>query len=257
MKFYLISCVKLKPNLVLRVVNAAKRFALENNGVFINQFDNLANFNAHYSTTGPEIWKQTDGSIDCFVMSAGTGGTIAGVSQYLKERRKDIQVVLADIPGSSLFSRVQFGVCFATEQTERKMRKHRYDSIAEGIGLDRITQNFEKAVIDSSVRVDDQEALDMAHWMLKNEGLFVGSSSAVNLVALCRIATQFKPGSTLVTIVCDNGRTHLSRFWNEHYVKNVFNLNWPSIDAIPYCLLLSGDVDGGQLSRSLTADDNN
>lgn len=217
-------------------VNAAKRFASENCGVMIDQFDNLANYEVHYGTTGPEIWEQTEGTIDCFVMSAGTGGTIAGVSAFLKEQRKDIQVVLADPPGSSLFNRVQHGVCFTNEQTESKMRRHRYDTIVEGIGLDRVTKNFERANIDSAIRVEDQESLDMAHWILENEGLFVGSSSAVNLVALCRVARTFPPSSTLVTIVCDSGRTHMSRFWNESYVKDVYSLSWPTRNSQPSCL---------------------
>jgi cysteine synthase len=217
-------------------VNAAKRFALESDGVMIDQFDNLANYEVHYKTTGPEIWKQTEGTIDCFVMSAGTGGTIAGVSAFLKEKRESIQVVLADPPGSSLFNRIKHGVCFTNEQKESKMKRHRYDTIVEGIGLDRVTKNFELALIDSAVRVEDQESLDLAHWILENEGLFIGSSSAVNLVALCRVARTFPPCSTLVTIVCDSGRTHMSRFWNEAYVKDVYSLNWPTRNGQPSCL---------------------
>ena len=106
---------------------------------------------------------------------------------------------------------MEHGVCFTNEQSERKLKKHRYDSIVEGIGLDRLTANFHKAKIDKAIRVEDQEALDMAHWLLVNEGLFVGSSSAVNIVAASRAATTLEPHSTVVTVVCDSGRTHLSR----------------------------------------------
>ena len=136
-------------------------------GIFINQFENTSNFQAHFITTGPEIWSQTDGNVNCFVMSSGeiidyicnglylsicyfnqlenyemtgTGGTIAGVSTYLKSKNPDIKCILADPIGSSLYHRVKNGVCFAREQTERKIRKHRYDSIVEGVGLDRITR---------------------------------------------------------------------------------------------------------------------
>ena len=220
-------------------VNVARRYAHEHNAVFMDQFENVANFKAHYTTTGPEIWKQTKGNINCFVMSAGTGGTIAGVSSYLKKQNggEKIKIVLADPPGSSLLNRVQYGVCYTSEQRESKMKKHRYDTIAEGIGLDRVTTNFEKAKIDSAIRVEDQEAIDMAHWLLANEGLFVGSSSAMNIVAACKTAIDLPDNSTVVTVICDNGKTHLSRFWNEEYVTKKFNLQWPhSNSIIPACL---------------------
>ena len=114
----------------------------------MDQFENEANFNAHYAETGPEIWAQTKGNVNAFVMSAGTGGTIAGVSRYLKSKKNDIKIVLADPNGSSLFNKVKFGVCYAHQQSERTVKKHRYDSIVEGVGLDRITANFDRAVID-------------------------------------------------------------------------------------------------------------
>jgi len=215
----------------------ARKFALENSAVFIDQFENLANFNAHYFTTGPEIWNQLNGNINCFVMSAGTGGTIAGVSTYLKEKDPRVKIVLADPQGSSLFYRVKYGVCFTNEQIERKIRKHRYDSIAEGIGLDRVTTNFSKAKIDTGFKISDQEALDMAHWLLENEGLFVGSSSAINIVAACKAAMLLSPDASICTIICDNGRSHLSRFWNKEYISSdLFNLKWPDPGIIPECL---------------------
>jgi len=192
-------------------VNSAKRLADELGGIFFDQFENLANFEAHYKETGPEIWAQTKGAIDAFVMSAGTGGTIAGVSQYLKERKGNmVRIVLADPQGSSLLRKVTHGVCFTQEQSERRIKKHRYDSIVEGVGLDRITANFDRAKIDTATAVTDQEVVLMAHWLLQNEGLFVGSSSALNIAAACQTAKELGPGHTIVTIVCDQGQRHTS-----------------------------------------------
>lgn len=192
-------------------VNSARRLADELGGIFFDQFENLANFEAHYKETGPEIWAQTKGAIDAFVMSAGTGGTIAGVSQYLKERKGNmVRIVLADPQGSSLLRKVTHGVCFTQEQSERRIKKHRYDSIVEGVGLDRITANFDRAKIDTATAVTDQEVVLMAHWLLQNEGLFVGSSSALNIAAACQTAKELGPGHTIVTIVCDQGQRHTS-----------------------------------------------
>ena len=141
-------------------VQQAKRLAQQVPGAFFaNQFENLANFRAHLSTTGPEIWEQARGRVDAFVMSAGTGGTIAGVSQYLRQMNPAVKTVLADPPGSSLFHWAKHGVCWAPQQAERRVRKHRYDTIAEGIGLDRITANLGEALIDDAIRVADQVSL--------------------------------------------------------------------------------------------------
>lgn len=209
-------------------VNTARRLAQEIPGaVFTDQFETSANFQAHHEETAVEIWAQTDGgSLAAFVMSAGTGGTIAGVSQFLKARRPAIQVVLADPPGSSLFNWVQHGVCYAEQQAERRVRRHRYDTIAEGIGLDRITANLARASIDRAVRVTDQEAVHMAHFLLAHEGLFVGSSSAMNVVACLRHALSLPEGSTLVTVLCDSGQRHVTRFWNEDFIHDA-GLQWP------------------------------
>lgn len=138
--------------------------------------------------------------------------------RFLKQQNEKIRVVLADPVGSSLSHRAKFGVCFSKEQTERKIRKHRYDSIVEGVGLDRVTKNFELALIDDAETVSDQEVLNMAHWLLREEGLFVGSSSALNVVVACREAIKSGPGRCIVTIVCDSGHRHLSRFWNEEFI---------------------------------------
>lgn len=148
------------------------------------------------------------------------------VDRYLAEASPATKVVLADPEGSSLFHRVQSGVCYTPQQSERSVRRHRYDSIVEGVGLDRVTANFEKAHIHSAKRVCDQDLLDTAHWLLREEGIFVGSSSALNVAAACQVAKDLGPGHTVVTVVCDNGGRHLSRFWNPDYVSK-YNLEWP------------------------------
>lgn len=207
-------------------VNVARQRALEHdNGFFVNQFENEANFATHYATTGPEIWEDTHGELDAFVMSAGTGGTIAGVSRFLKEKNPEITIYLADPPGSSLFNKVEHGVCYSNEQSERKVRRHRYDTVTEGIGLDRITANFSAAEIDQAVRVSDAEAVDMSRYLLKNEGLFLGGSSAVNCVAAVAAARALGPGHTIVTILCDSGQRHLTKFWNDDFLKSEWNLH--------------------------------
>lgn len=217
---------------------------------FMNQFENEANYNAHITTTGPEIWRQTDHKVDAFCMSSGTGGTISGVGRYLKDRchrhGRDCKIVLIDPPGSALLNKVKFNIAYASEQKERGLRRHRYDTIAEGIGLDRITHNFalgtDNAVLDDAIRVSDQEAVDMAHWLLKEEGLFVGSSSAMNVFGSVKVATEsMGPGSCVVTVVCDGGQRHLTRFWNRDFVKE-WGLEWPEdnvdkwMSRLPACL---------------------
>ncbi|RYH21335.1 pyridoxal-phosphate dependent enzyme [archaeon] len=208
-------------------VNTARRLAQEEGGFFVDQFENSNNGDAHYQKTAREIWKQTQGTLNCFVMSAGTGGTIAGISRYLKERNISIRVVLADPSGSSLCNKVRHNVCYTVEQAERKVRKHRYDSIVEGVGLDRVTANFSKALLDDAYEVKDQTLLNMAHALLHLEGLFVGSSSALNLAVACKVARVLPEGSTVVTIICDNGSRHLSRFWNEEFIASA-GLSWPT-----------------------------
>lgn len=151
------------------------------------------------------------------------------------------QIILADPQGSSLFHRVKSGVCYTSQQSERKLQRNRYDTIVEGVGIDRITANFECALIDDAIRVTDQELLDMAHWILEHEGLLIGSSSSLNIVATCLYAAKLRTehqnfGKRLVTVVCDSGTRHLSRFWNSEYVKK-YNLQWPDKGVIPKCLV--------------------
>jgi cysteine synthase A len=169
-------------------------------------------------------------------MSAGTGGTLAGISRYIKERTQEgvsnnVRVVLADPPGSSLFNFVKHGVCWAPQQAERKVRKHRYDTIAEGIGLDRVTRNLAAASIDDAVQVSDQDALNMAHFLMHREGLFVGSSSAMNVAAAVIYAASLPKGAHVVTVLCDSGQRHTTRFWNEEFARREFQLTWPTCES--------------------------
>lgn len=233
------NCAISNPN---HYVNIARRIAETARAkynipaAFMNQFENEANFRVHYTMTGPELWRQCP-QMNAFVMSSGTGGTIAGVGSYLKERG-DCRVTLVDPPGSALYHRIHHGVAYAPQQQERAMKRHRYDTLAEGIGLDRMTHNFCLAVdcIDDAIRVSDQEAVDMAHWLLRTEGLWVGSSSAMNVTGAVREAAELPPGSTVVTVICDAGSRHVTRFWNADFIRQ-WGLVWPGDEErIPECL---------------------
>ncbi|ONL95101.1 Pyridoxal-5'-phosphate-dependent enzyme family protein [Zea mays] len=189
-------------------------------GFFADQFENLANYRAHYECTGPEIWKQTKGNLHAFVAAAGTGGTIAGVSRYLKEKNRSIKCFLMDPPGSGLFNKVTRGVMYTKEEAEGKRLKNPFDTITEGIGINRVTKNFMMAELDGAYRGSDREAVEMSRFLLKNDGLFVGSSSAMNCVGAVRVAQDLGPGHTIVTILCDSGMRHLSKFFNEQYLAD-------------------------------------
>jgi cysteine synthase A len=188
-------------------------------GFFADQFENAANYAAHMKTTGPEIYAQTGGGrLDAFVAGAGTGGTIAGVAKYLKEERglgSSLRVVLADPQGSGLYNKVRHGVMYSPTEREGTRRRRQVDTMVEGIGINRITHNFEagRGLIDDAVRVTDEQACRMARWLVEHDGLFVGSSSAVNCVAAVVTALELPKGSRVVTILCDSGSRHLSKFW--------------------------------------------
>ncbi|OAE18964.1 hypothetical protein AXG93_461s1050 [Marchantia polymorpha subsp. ruderalis] len=187
-------------------------------GFFADQFENLANFRAHYEGTGPEIWQQTGGNMHAFVAAAGTGGTIAGVSCFLKDQDSGVKCYLIDPPGSSLFNRVTRGVMYTREEAEGKRLKNPFDTITEGIGINRLTENFKLAQLDGAFRGTDKEAVEMSRFLLREDGLFVGSSSAMNCVGAVRVARQLGPGHTIVTILCDSGARHLSKFHNPKYL---------------------------------------
>jgi cysteine synthase A len=225
------NCAISNPN---HYVNTARRLAeqMSDHACFMNQFENQANYMAHYTTTGPEIYsqiRQKRRKLNCFVMSCGTGGTLSGCGKFLKEKDPNIRIILVDPPGSCLYNKIKHGVAFTLEQRERSQKRHRYDTIAEGIGLDRITAclDFGLDSIDDAFLVSDQAAVDMAHWMLRNEGMFVGSSSAMNLVGAAIAAQQLPENSVIVTIVCDSGQRHLTRFWNRDFIVNQRGLRWP------------------------------
>jgi cysteine synthase A len=189
---------------------AAGRLAQElPNAIWANQFDNTANRRAHVETTGPEIWEQTAGRIDAFVSASGTGGTVAGVSEYLKSRSAKVRTVLADPPGSSLYEFIKHGVVKATGS----------GSITEGIGIGRVTANMLDAPIDDAVHIEDTETVSMVYRLLREEGLFVGSTSGVNVAAAVRVARDLRPGHTIVTVLCDTGSKYLSRLFNREWLK--------------------------------------
>ncbi|CAM9657376.1 unnamed protein product [Ectocarpus sp. 4 AP-2014] len=211
-------------------INVAARLARERPGyVFMDQFETEANLKAHLAHTGPEIWEQTNGRLDAFVMGAGTGGCLAGVSIFLRGKGCPAKVYLVDPPGSALFNRVRHGVCYSPQMSERDVRKHRYDTIAEGIGNDHVTGNFGKAILDDAFRVSDQEAVFMAHYLLKHEGLFVGCSAAMNCVGAVVAARRAGTGKRIVTVLCDSGSRGISRFWNREFVE-ARGLKWPLPD---------------------------
>ncbi len=147
-------------------------------------------------------------------------------NRFLKEQDPSITTILADPYGSSLFNKVRYNVCYTNQQSEKTIRKHRYDSIVEGVGLDRVTQNFNEAMIDTAYQIEDQNLIYLAHWMLRNEGLLIGSSTALNLTAVLTSLEHFDEGSRIVTICCDQGNRHFSRFWNAEYLRN-YQLTYP------------------------------
>jgi cysteine synthase A len=182
----------------------ARRAAEEIPGaLWADQFNNTANRRAHYETTGPEIWNAVGTQLTAFVAACGTGGTLAGTSAFLKERDPNVRIVLCDPLGSALFGFVKRGVLDPNG-----------DSNAEGIGIKRITDNFKDAPVDDAIQVDDQAMVEMAYWLLREEGLYVGGSAALNVVGAARVARTLPEGSTVVTILCDGGDRYRSRLWN-------------------------------------------
>ncbi|WP_448379870.1 cysteine synthase A [Gloeomargarita sp.] len=205
--------VKLVPAVPYRdpnnYVKVSARLAQEmDNAIWANQFDNLANRQAHYTTTGPEIWRQTDGNIHAWVAAIGTGGTFAGVTLYLKERNPNIRCVVADPLGSAYFSYVKTGEL-----------KTSGSSITEGIGNSRITANLENVPMDDAIQITDLECVKMVYYLLRKEGLFLGSSTGINVAAAVQLAQQMGPGHTIVTVLCDGGARYQSRLFNKAWLQ--------------------------------------
>ena len=189
----------------------AGRFASSlRNGFWANQFDNTANTQAHYESTGPEIWRDTDKKVNAFVCAAGTGGTIAGVSQYLKEQNNEVQIVLSDCMGSALHNVVNCGEAVMSQGP----------SITEGIGNSRVTDNFAKARVDWAVQVADQEMIDLVYELYETENLFLGSSSGINVCGAIKVAEKLGPGHTVVTMLCDTGEKYRSSLYNPDFLKS-------------------------------------
>lgn len=180
-----------------------------NGAIWANQFDNVANRQAHMDTTGPEIWTQTDGKVDGFTCAVGTGGTLAGIAMALKERNKDIRTACADPMGAALYSYYTTGEL-----------KSEGSSITEGIGQGRITANLEGAPIDTAFQIPDEEALPIVFDLLEHEGLCLGGSSGVNVAGAIRLAKEMGPGHTIVTILCDYGTRYQSKLFNPDFLRS-------------------------------------
>ena len=181
----------------------------EQGAIFANQFDNVANRDIHIRTTGPEIWEQTDGKVDGFVSVVGTGGTLAGVAAALRERKKDVVIALADVPGAALYSFYTTGEL-----------KAEGSSITEGIGQGRVTANLEGFQPDEAFFIPDSESLEVAFALLRDEGLSLGLSSGVNVAGAIRLARKLGPGKTIVTILCDPGSRYQSRLYDPDFLRS-------------------------------------
>lgn len=181
-----------------------------NEGVlWANQFDNIANLQGHYESTGPEIWEQTSHKIDGFICAVGSGGTIAGVGKFLKEQSQSIKVGLADPEGSALFSYYRNGEL-----------KSDGNSISEGIGQGRITANLAEAPIDMAFCLSDRDALPLIFDLMRDEGLYLGGSTAINVAGAFEMAREMGPGHTIVTILCDSGQRYQSKVWNPEFLRS-------------------------------------
>ena len=246
--------------------------------MFCDQFENLANARAHFEGTGPEIWEQVrtlapTGSeasvttnaargkrttnarrwfpfssravrrnapkfLDAFVCACGTGGTLAGVASFLRRADARIECFLVDPQGSSLYNKVTRGVLYTHQEAEGKRLRNPFDTVTEGVGINRLTRNFAVALGDEKLfaseanergrtslispvafRCSDREAVEMSRFLARNDGLFLGSSSCVNVVGAVKAARRLGPGKRVVTIACDGGGRHLSKFWSAEYLE--------------------------------------
>ena len=189
-------------------VHVSGRVARELGAFWANQWDNTANREGHILSTGPEIWAQTNGSIDGFTCAVGTGGTLAGVSMFLKRKNAKIKIAVADPLGASMYSWFKQGEL-----------KSEGSSITEGIGQGRVTKNVEGAPVDDAYQIPDHEALPLVFELLKNEGLCLGGSSGINVAGAIRLAKDLGPGHTVVTILADSGTRYQSKLFNAQFLK--------------------------------------
>jgi cysteine synthase A len=189
-------------------VHVSERLAKEMNAFWANQWDNTANRDGHIASTGPEIWAQTGGKVDGFTCAIGTGGTLAGVSIYLKSKNPQIRIAVADPAGAAMYSWFKHGEL-----------KSEGSSITEGIGQGRVTKNIEGAPVDEAYRIPDAEALPIVFDLLKNEGLCLGGSSGINVAGAIRLARDLGPGHTVVTILADSGTRYQSKLFNRKFLQ--------------------------------------
>ena len=192
--------------------------------VWANQFDNLANRQAHIDTTGPEIWQQTGGGVDGFICAVGTGGTLAGVAMALKARKPEVKIGLADPSGASLFSHFARGVLQAEGS-----------SITEGIGQGRITANLEGLAVDFPYHIPDSEMLPVIFQLLQEEGLCLGGSSGINVAGAIRMARDMGPGHVIVTVLCDYGNRYQTKLFNPEFLRGegLPVPEWLEVDPMP------------------------
>jgi cysteine synthase A len=198
-------------NYVKVAARMAERLALEHSegAIFADQFDNVANRDVHVRTTGPEIWAQTDGKVDGFVSAVGTGGTLAGTAIALRQRKPDVVVAIADVPGAALYSYYTTGEL-----------KAEGSSITEGIGQGRITANLQGLSVDEAFFVEDQESLGVTLALVHDEGLNVGLSTGVNVAGAIRLARKLGQGKTIVTVLCDPATRYQSRLFNPKFLRS-------------------------------------
>jgi cysteine synthase A len=193
------------------------------NAYWANQFDNTANTDFHFETTGPEIWKQTQGQVNAFVTAVGTGGTLAGISSYLKSQSQNVQTACVDPFGASMWSWFKYG-------------HHDFDdgdSIAEGIGQTRVTENVARAKIDTAFRCHDRHMITVVRHLIKSEGLFLGASSGINVGGAVKVALEGGPGQTIVTILCDTAQKYMSRLFDQDWLtENDLPLEDLSVEAM-------------------------
>lgn len=198
-------------NYVKVAARMAERLSREHRqgAIFANQFDNVANRDVHVRTTGPEIWAQTDGTVDGFVSAVGTGGTLAGTAIALRARKPGVAIAIADVPGAALYSYYTTGEL-----------KAEGSSITEGIGQGRVTANLEGLSVDDAFFIEDQESLDITLSLIRDEGINVGLSTGVNVAGAIRLARKLGPGKTIVTILCDPATRYQSRLFNPEFLRS-------------------------------------